>query len=161
MTVLQGEPDVRNVNDCAQLQAPEGENADFDSPCFSLSPDDSSRSVTEERAECTRWGRVPDAAAAEVEIALAHALERAAEAGRFDVVLQRASSRRGDARFGVVVRLAVRQSGAREFSRVREVASTAPHASKRSLDGRGSRMERGIGRAGTTYEPGDSNGHPG
>jgi hypothetical protein len=75
-----GEPE-RNVNDCATLREGEGvEGADRDSACFSVRQDDSSRNVTGKGAECTGGG--------DVEAALAAALARAADAGRFDVVAQ-------------------------------------------------------------------------
>jgi hypothetical protein len=49
-----------------------------------VSPDDSSRNVTEKRAERTGDG----SAESDVDGALARALDRASEAGRFDVVAQ-------------------------------------------------------------------------
>jgi hypothetical protein len=85
---------------------------DHDPACFSLSPDDSSRKAPEVGVECTDRRDPPPAAAGhevdqevvpptasvehpstipsatEVEVALAGALARAADAGRFDVVIQ-------------------------------------------------------------------------
>ncbi|HEY6463727.1 MAG TPA: hypothetical protein VIY73_26340 [Polyangiaceae bacterium] len=55
---------------------------DRDLPCFPVSPDDSSRNVTTSRASEPASASGPR----DVEIALAAALARAAEAGRFDVV---------------------------------------------------------------------------
>jgi hypothetical protein len=53
------------------------EGSDRDPACFSLHQDDSSRNVTDERARRT-----------DVEASLVRALDRAADAGRFDVVAQ-------------------------------------------------------------------------
>jgi hypothetical protein len=61
--------------------------ADRDRPCFPVSPDDSSRNVGEDRADCTDRPLDRDESPSEVEIALAAALSRAADAGRFDVVM--------------------------------------------------------------------------
>jgi hypothetical protein len=74
-------------------------SADRDPPCFPLLPDDSSRIVTAKGAECTSDGAV--------EAALAGALAKAADAGRFDVVAQlaRELEARRLARVGNVVTL--------------------------------------------------------
>jgi hypothetical protein len=60
-------------------------SADRDPACFPVLPDDSSRIVTEKGAECST--STPPKAA-DVETALARALDAAATAGRFDVVAQ-------------------------------------------------------------------------
>jgi len=83
-------------------------------PCFCLSPDDSSRKAGENAAECTDRPDRPDpqqttagyevgpevvlptvpsqsiatTAAFEVDVPLARAIARAADAGRFDIVMQ-------------------------------------------------------------------------
>ena len=71
------EPTSTNARACA---AEADESADRDLPCSPVSPDDSSRNVTEERVECST------SAETDVDGALARALDRASQAGRFDVV---------------------------------------------------------------------------
>jgi hypothetical protein len=76
--------------------APTGSHVTFDGdpPCFSVSPDDSSRNVTEknaERSDLAGPSHLPAEPPAttrsdDAEAALARALDRASEAGRFDVV---------------------------------------------------------------------------
>jgi hypothetical protein len=85
-----GTPQSEALRDVASAEG--RTDADRDRACFPLSPDDSSRNVTETEAEHTR-ASIPSTtpqtdAAADVERALVRALGAAAAAGRFDVVAQ-------------------------------------------------------------------------
>ena len=86
-------------------------NSECDSACFPVSPDDSSQNVTATGASET----APKSSAKDMETALAAALSRAAEAGRFDIVAQlaRELEARRLARAGSAVRLDDRERGER------------------------------------------------
>jgi hypothetical protein len=70
----------------------DGDRAHRNPACFTVRPDDSSRNVTGKGADCTAAPTpstsTPIDATADVEGALARALDAAAAAGRFDVVAQ-------------------------------------------------------------------------